>query len=352
MPAIIRYILVPAVIGASLGLVVTVALFFFNGQDDKPGYASAVRLAAPSVVNIYSSKILEPAVCQQPWFREWCERFGGADPGQMQSSLGSGVIADEAGYVLTNYHVIAGADEIFVMFASGQSTTAVLIGADPETDLAVIQVPIQGLNPIRIGNSDEVEVGDLALAIGNPFGIGQTVSAGIVSAKGRAGISASLYDDFIQTDAAINPGNSGGALIDTSGALIGINTLIFSPSGGSQGIGFALPSRLVVAILEEIIATGKVTRGWLGVTLNPPLLDNPGLLVTQVAQPSPARTAGVQPGDLLLAVNGAEAGSLIQVSRLIAQTPPGGNLIMTIQRNATRFDVIAVAAERPPEISQ
>ncbi len=343
----IRYVLVPAVVGASLGLVVTLALFLYNKTNDKPGYASAVRQAAPSVVNIYSSKILEPAVCQQPWFRDWCERFVGVDPEQMQTSLGSGVIAHEAGYVLTNYHVIAGADEIFVMFANGQSTTATLIGADPETDLAVVQVPVAGLTPIQIGDSDAIEVGDLTLAIGNPFGIGQTVSAGIVSAKGRAGISASLYDDFIQTDAAINPGNSGGALIDTSGALIGINTLIFSPSGGSQGIGFALPSQLVVAILEEIIATGKVTRGWLGITLNPPLLESPGLLVTEVAPASPARLAGMQPGDEVIAVNGVAASSLIQISRIIAQTAPGAEIVLTLQRDNRRLDVIAVAAERP-----
>ena len=347
MPAIIRYVLVPAVVGASLGLAVTLVLFFYDKSTDKPGYASAVRQAAPSVVNIYSSKILEPAVCQQPWFRDWCERFVGVDPEQLQTSLGSGVIAHQDGYVLTNYHVIAGADEVFVMFANGQSTRATLIGADPETDLAVVQVPIAGLTPIQIGDSDAVEVGDLTLAIGNPFGIGQTVSAGIVSAKGRAGISASLYDDFIQTDAAINPGNSGGALIDTEGALIGINTLIFSPSGGSQGIGFALPSRLVVAILEEIIATGKVTRGWLGITLNPPLLESPGLLVTGVAAGSPANLAGIEPGDEVIAVNGTAASSLIQISRLIAQTAPGGEIVMTLQRQDQRLDVIAVAAERP-----
>jgi serine protease DegS len=342
--------LVPAVIGASLGLAVTFVLFLNDAPNDKPGYAAAVRQAGPSVVNIYSSKVLEPAVCQQPWFREWCERFADVDPEQMQTSLGSGVIAQPGGYILTNYHVIAGADEIFVMFADGVSTIARLIGADPETDLAVIQVATQGLTPIEIPSSDQVEVGDLVLAIGNPFGIGQTVSAGIVSAKGRAGISESLYDDFIQTDAAINPGNSGGALIDTEGRLVGINTLIFSPSGGSQGIGFALPARLVVAILDEIIATGKVTRGWLGVTLNQPLGGSAGLLVTQVAAASPAGQAGVLPGDLIVSVNGIAASNLIQVSGQIAETDPGGNILMSLERNGRLIEVVATAAERPPDL--
>jgi len=351
VPTVIRYVLVPAIIGASLGLAVTFVLFLGNGWDDKPGYAAAVRRAAPSVVNIYSSKVLEPAVCQQPWFRDWCDRMREINPEQLQTSLGSGVIANHEGHILTNYHVIAGADEIFVMFANGLSTTARLVGADPETDLAVIKVETPGLTPIPVGKSEQVEVGDLALAIGNPFGIGQTVSAGIISAKGRTGISESPYDDFIQTDAAINPGNSGGALIDTEGQLIGINTLIFSRTGGSQGIGFALPAELAVSILEEIVATGKVTRGWLGVTLNPPLDNRNGLLVTQVSPASPAAKAGVAAGDLILAVNQFPATDLMAVSQLIAATEPGGEIVMSIQRGASRFDVRALAAERPPQLN-
>jgi len=337
-------------IGLSLGLAVTFALYLQNASDDKPGYAAAVRLASPSVVNIYSSKILEPAVCQQPWFREWCERLRDVNPDQMQTSLGSGVIADKQGYILTNYHVIAGADEIFVMFANGHSTVATLIGADPETDLAVIRVNTPGLTPIAIGESDQTDVGDIVLAIGNPFGVGQTVSAGIISAKGRNGISESPYDDFIQTDAAINPGNSGGALINTEGQLIGINTVIFTRTGASQGIGFALPAQLAAAVLEEIVATGKVTRGWLGVTLNPPLDERGGLLVTQVSPGSPALLAGVQPGDLILAVNQLPADDLMEVSRLIAGIAPGGEIVMSVLRDDSHFDVRAIAAERPSQL--
>ena len=341
----------PAVIGASLGLAATFGLFHLRQTGDgpagadKPGYATAVRRAAPAVVNIYSARNLEPAVCSQPWFREWCERFRGSNPGNLQTSLGSGVVANTEGYILTNNHVIAGADEIFVMFAGGESTTARLVGADPETDLAVIQVQAQGLTPITIGDSDRAEVGDLVLAIGNPFGIGQTVSAGIISAKGRTGVSESPYDDFIQTDAAINPGNSGGALIDTEGRLLGINTLIFS--GGSQGIGFALPARLAVSILDEIVETGKVTRGWLGVTLNPPSASGEGLLVTQVSPASPAWRAGVQPGDVVLAINQTPAADLSTLSRLIARIPPGGDIVMSLERSGQRFEVRAKAAERP-----
>jgi len=344
--ALIRYILVPAVVGATLGLVVTFLLFELKA-DDRPGYASAVRRAAPAVVNIYSSRTLEPSICQQPSFQEWCERFRGDTPGNLQTSLGSGVIATAEGHILTNNHVIEGADEIFVMFADGQSTLASLVGADPETDLAVIRVEAQGLTPIRVGDSDRAEVGDVVLAIGNPFGIGQTVSAGIISAKGRTGVSESLYDDFIQTDAAINPGNSGGALIDTDGRLIGINTLIYDGAGQAQGIGFALPARLAFSILDEIVETGKVTRGWLGVMLSPPGPDESGLLVTRVTPSSPAAEAGVLPGDRLLAVNHTAATDLAHLSRLIAEIPPGAEILITLRRRGDDLEVSTTAAARP-----
>jgi len=349
VPALFRYILVPAIIGATLGLAVTFFLFQLRGADDKPGYAAAVRRAAPAVVNIYSSRSLEPTVCQQPGFRDWCERFRGEGAGTLQTSLGSGVIASSEGHILTNNHVIEGADEIFVMFADGQSTTASLVGADRETDLAVIRVDASGLTPIEVGDSDAAEVGDLVLAIGNPFGIGQTVSSGIISAKGRTGVSESLYDDFIQTDAAINPGNSGGALIDTDGRLIGINTLIFNPNGEAQGIGFALPARLAFSILDEIVETGKVTRGWLGVTLSPPAAGIEGLLVTQVTPASPAALAGIEPGDRLLAVNHTSATDLAHLSRLIAEIPPGAEIPLTLQRGTDLIEVSTTAAERPAQ---
>jgi serine protease DegS len=352
MREIVRYVLVPAVVGAALGLAVTLGVFLANADNDKPGYAAAVRRAAPAVVNIYSAKALQPPICQQPWFQEWCERFRGDGRSQMQSSLGSGVVIRSDGYILTNNHVIEGADQIYVAFAGGQGTTARLVGSDPETDLAVIQIAATGLTPITLGNSNDVEVGDVTLAIGNPFGIGQTVSAGIISAKGRAGISRSPYDDFIQTDAAINPGNSGGALIDAEGRLIGINTLIYTRSGGSQGISFAIPVQLAVAILDEILETGKVTRGWLGIGLSNPVRGSgAGLLVTDVTPQGPAWAAGLLPGDRILAINRETTLNVIAASRLIARVDPGGQVSMNVLRGDRNLSVVATAAERPRLLS-
>ena len=348
MQQLVRYIVVPALVGAVVGLIVMLASQT-QPQTAKPGYAAAVKRAAPAVVNIYSSKVVTPPICQLPRFREWCNRFSGAGRKHMQSALGSGVIVREDGYILTNNHVIAGADEILVAFADGQATNATLVGSDPETDLAVIQVQARGLTAIPMGSSDALEVGDLALAIGNPFGIGQTVSSGIISAKGRAGISPSPYDDFIQTDAAINPGNSGGALIDVHGQLIGINTLIFTRSGGSEGIGFAIPAQLAMSILEEIVETGRVTRGWLGVELanTPAPGTGVGLEVTGVLQGGPAARAGLVPGDLILAVEDQPAASSAIVSRLIAHKPPGSELSLSVLRDNRRLAVTATTGVRP-----
>ncbi len=351
MRELIRYVLVPALVGGSVGLVIMSVAYFNNASHGggKPGYASAVRKAAPAVVNIYSAKVIKPPICQQPRFREWCNRFAGNGRSQMQSSLGSGVIVREAGYILTNNHVIDGADEILVAFADGQATTATLAGNDPETDLAVIKVAARGLTPITPADPATTEVGDIALAIGNPFGIGQTVSAGIISAKGRAGISRSPYDDFIQTDAAINPGNSGGALIDANGDLIGINSLIFSRSGGSEGIGFAIPAQLAIAILDEIVETGRVTRGWLGVELtnSPPQGSGVGLEVTTIIRLGPAHKAGLQVGDLILSVNEQPAVSSAVVSRQIAHADPGSAIEMNILRRGQQIAVTAISGVRP-----
>jgi serine protease DegS len=348
MRQLVRYFIIPAIIGAVVGIVILL-LSQNQPKSPKPGYAAAVKRAAPAVVNIYSSKVITPPICQLPRFREWCDRFSGAGRNHMQSSLGSGVIVREDGYILTNNHVIAGADEILVAFSDGQATTATLVGGDPETDLAVIRVQARGLTAIPMGSSDTLEVGDLALAIGNPFGIGQTVSSGIISAKGRAGISPSPYDDFIQTDAAINPGNSGGALIDFEGGLIGINTLIFTRAGGSEGIGFAIPAQLAMNILAEIIETGQVTRGWLGVELaNTPVPGTGvGLEVTAVLQDGPANRAGLLPGDLIIAVAGQPAASSAMVSRLIAHTPPGSEISLSVLRNNRKLVVTATAGVRP-----
>ncbi|MDH3643217.1 MAG: trypsin-like peptidase domain-containing protein [Gammaproteobacteria bacterium] len=348
MRELVRYVFIPALVGGAVGL--AVMLFSqVDGGTSKPGYAAAVKRASPGVVNIYSSKVVSPPICQLPRFREWCDRFSGNGRSHMQSSLGSGVIVRDDGYILTNNHVIAGADEILVAFSDGQATTATLVGSDPETDLAVIQVQATGLSPISMGSSDRVEVGDVALAIGNPFGIGQTVSAGIVSAKGRAGVSRNPYDDFIQTDAAINPGNSGGALIDADGKLIGINTLIFSRSGGSDGIGFAIPAQLAMAILTEIVETGRVTRGYLGVELanTPPPGAGVGLQVTRVEPDGPAHRAGIRVGDFILAIEEQPAVNSTAVSRQIAHTAPGSELDLDVLRGTRQLSFNAVAGERP-----
>jgi serine protease DegS len=349
MREMIRYVLLPALVGGIVGLVVMLATRAGPAPGAKPGYAEAVKVAAPAVVNIYSSKLLTPPICQLPRFQEWCNRFSGADQNHMQSSLGSGVIVREDGYILTNNHVIAGADEILVAFNNGQATTASVVGSDPETDLAVIKVEAIGLHPITLGASSQVEVGDVALAIGNPFGIGQTVSAGIISAKGRTGISASPYDDFIQTDAAINPGNSGGALIDAVGNLIGINTLIFSRSGGSEGIGFAIPAQLAMTVLGEIIETGRVTRGWLGVELasTPEPGMAVGLEVTRVLQRGPADEAGLRVGDRIVAINEQPAVSSSVVSQHIAHAAPGSVIELDILRGGDQLTVTARSGERP-----
>ncbi|MEZ5558783.1 MAG: trypsin-like peptidase domain-containing protein [Pseudomonadales bacterium] len=348
MRELIRYVLVPALVGGLVGL----AVMYFNGDSgstgDRPGYAAAVKRAAPAVVNIYSTKVVTPPICQLPQFRQWCDRISGPDD-HIQSSLGSGVIVREDGYVLTNNHVIAGADEILVAFSNGEATTAQVVGSDPETDLAVIRVNASGLTAIPIGEPEGVQVGDVALAIGNPFGIGQTVSLGIVSATGRTGISNSPYNDFIQTDAAINPGNSGGALIDADGFFIGLNTLIFSRSGGSEGIGFAIPARLALSVLDEIVETGRVTRGWLGVVLaaTPPPGAGVGLEVISVEAGGPAAQAGVQPGDLIVAVDGQPAVSSTGVSRQIAHAEPGTEIGIDLLRGGQSVTLTARSGERP-----
>jgi serine protease DegS len=349
MGEMLRYVVLPALVGGLVGLAVMFATKTGPAPASKPGYAAAVKVAAPAVVNIYSSKLLTPPICQLPRFQEWCDRFSGGEQNHMQSSLGSGVIVREDGYILTNNHVIAGADEILVAFNNGQATTASVIGTDPETDLAVIKVEATGLRPVALGNSEVVEVGDVALAIGNPFGIGQTVSSGIISAKGRTGISPSPYDDFIQTDAAINPGNSGGALIDAAGNLIGINTLIFSRSGGSEGIGFAIPAQLAMAVLNEIVETGRVTRGWLGVELatTPEPGMAVGLEVTRVLQRGPADQAGLRVGDLIIAINEQPAASSTVVSRLIAHASPGSDIQLDILRGQDQLTITARSGERP-----
>ncbi len=325
-------------------------------------YAEAVEKAAPAVVNIYSSRVVERdqhPLMSDPFFRQF---FGDEVPARqrMLSSLGSGVIVSEDGYVLTNHHVIGGADQIQVALRDGRETLAEVIGTDPESDLAVLRIDLEALPVIELADSTEVAIGDVSLAIGNPFGVGQTVTMGIISATGRSHLGLNAYEDFIQTDAAINPGNSGGALVNAEGALVGINTAIFSRSGGSQGIGFAIPANLAANILEELVTQGRVIRGWLGVEaqeLNPELaasfgLQAPrGVIIAGVVPGGPADQAGLQPGDVLLAVGQRPVLDARMTMADIAAVAPGESLRLTLVRGGETLEITLEVGERPaPEL--
>jgi serine protease DegS len=350
MARTIRYLLLPALIGAVVGVAVLALLRNSGAAGD--GYADAVTAAVPSVVNIYSSKVVHTRpnpICELPRYRDLCKALEGSNP-RLQNSLGSGVIIREDGYILTNAHVIADADEIIVAFADGQTMSAEIIGTDLETDLAVIHAATKGLVPIKLGLSDSARVGDVVLAIGNPFGIGQTVSMGIISAKGRYGLSSSPYEDFLQTDAPINPGNSGGALIDVHGRLLGINSLIYSQTGGYQGISFAVPAKLALAVMDEIIKEGRVLRGWLGIEIatKPAVAADAGLSIANVLPGSPADKAGIKEGDLLLGINDEPAVDARIVTRQIGLAAPGSDIKLKLMRNAEPIEVHATAGTRPP----
>ncbi len=322
-------------------------------------YADAVDRAAPAVVNIYTAKVVtEPGnpLFNDPLFRYFFgDRFSGARK-RLQTSLGSGVIFSPQGYLLTNHHVVAGADQIEVLLADGRGLAAEVVGSDPDTDLAVLRIKADDLPSIVIGDSESLRVGDVVLAIGNPFGVGQTVTQGIVSATGRNQLGLNTFENFIQTDAAINPGNSGGALVNAFGELVGINTAIFSRSGGSQGIGFAIPVSLARGVMEQIIEHGRVVRGWLGIEaqdLTPALaesfgLDRPrGMLIAGVLRGGPADQAGLEPGDLVLAIDGQPVAGARDAMNRIAQTPPGSRLRLSVLRGGKALELEARIGQRP-----
>ncbi len=321
-------------------------------------FAPAVERAAPSVVNIYSTKIITRSyspLLDDPLF----QRFFGRAPvprQRLESSLGSGVLLDRDGYIVTNHHVIAGADEIEVALRDGRSAQATLIGSDEATDLALLRVDLADLPAIVAGDDHLVRIGDLVLAIGNPFGVGQTVTLGVVGAVGREAPDISAVSDFIQTDAAINPGNSGGALINAAGELIGINTAIYSRSGGSEGIGFAVPVSLMRQITAQLREHGEVPRGWLGLELQeltPQLaasvgIDNPsGALVAGVYRNSPAARAGVKPGDLLLAVDSQQLTRAREALAVLAALPRQREVALTLQRGTRRIETRATTIRQP-----
>ncbi|MFF7707003.1 Do family serine endopeptidase AlgW [Pseudomonas sp. NPDC007930] len=322
-------------------------------------YADAVAKAAPAVANLYTTKQVNKAahpLFEDPQFRRF---FGDNMPRQRrwESSLGSAVIMSPEGYLLTNNHVTSGAEQIVVALKDGRETLARVIGSDPETDLAVLKIDLKNLPAITIGSSDSIHIGDVALAIGNPFGVGQTVTMGIISATGRNQLGLNTYEDFIQTDAAINPGNSGGALVDANGNLTGINTAIFSKSGGSQGIGFAIPTKLALEVMKSIIEHGQVIRGWLGIEVQPMtpdlaqsfgLKDQPGIVVSGIFKDGPAQKAGLQQGDVIVAINGEAAADGRKSMNQVARTHPGERIGIDVVRNGKPLKLTAEVGIRPP----
>ncbi|NIO41656.1 MAG: Do family serine endopeptidase [Burkholderiales bacterium] len=323
----------------------------------------AAEKAMPAVVNIHTSKqtkLPRHPFMDDPLFRRFFgDQFNGES--RQSASLGSGVIVGPEGYVLTNNHVIETADEIEVAFAGGRKASAQIVGTDPETDLAVLKVDTANLPAIAFGNPQNLSVGDFVLAIGNPFGVGQTVTMGIVSAKGRSRLGISTFENFIQTDAAINPGNSGGALVDAAGNLVGINSAIYSRTGESLGIGFAIPSDMARHVMEEIIETGSVTRGWIGVEvqdISPELAESfhlpttKGTLIAGVQPGGPAERAGVRRGDILVAVESQTFADSTEMLNLIAALKPGNPATLTIMREQEEKRVQIQVGTRPRPMSR
>ena len=315
-------------------------------------YYEAVNRAAQSVVNIYTTQNAHRQLySNDPVLQQFLERYYGAAPHQ-GVNLGSGVVVSSEGYIVTNAHVINGADEITVALNDGRKARATVIGSDADSDLAVIKVELDNLVPMAF-RAEPIRVGDVSLAIGNPFGVGQTVTQGIISATGRTGIGVSSFEDFIQTDAAINPGNSGGALVDANGALIGINTAIYSRSGGSMGIGFAIPNQIVQQVMTSLISTGKVSRGWMGIEMVR-MTDDPtniesrsNVIIRQVWQNSPAEHAGLKSGDKIVRIDGVQITSINELVGVVARKAPGSQLTVEIMRDQIPMTVQVVLAERP-----
>ena len=321
-------------------------------------YARAVKQAAPAVVNIYTRKKLvekRHPILNDPFFQRFFNNRSVPQRQRMESSLGSGVIVKSEGFILTNHHVIDGADEIITLLYDGREAVAKIVGTDPETDLAVLKIDLDDLTPSTFVDGRQMQVGDIVLAIGNPFGVGQSVSQGIISATGRKDLGLNTFENFIQTDAAINPGNSGGALVDVYGNLLGINSAILNESA-SVGIGFAIPVDTAIKVLEDIIKNGRVIRGWLGVQarqLAPEITSRLGLepvialLITDVNPASPAFASGLKPGDVVTHINGKPVGSGSSGMNLIAQLSPGDPIQLDIVRNDGRVSISAIAGTRP-----
>ncbi|MDD5056319.1 MAG: Do family serine endopeptidase [Sideroxydans sp.] len=331
-----------------------------NGELPKAGFSQAAQKVMPAVVNIFTSSVVKsPAApfMDDPRFRFFFgDEFDNNIP-QQSSSLGSGVIVSHDGYILTNHHVVESADSIEVALADGRTAKGHIIGSDPDTDLAVIKVDIgSNLPAITFGQSDQAHVGDIVLAVGNPFGVGQTVTMGIISALKRNHLGLSTFENFIQTDAAINPGNSGGALADVEGNLLGINSAIYSPNGGSLGIGFAIPTSTAKKVMEQIIQNGSVTRGWVGIAvqeLTPELLesfklkDTQGVLIAEVVRGSPADRAGIKAGDILVSIDGKTLVDSTSMLETISALLPGKVALLKLLRNESEIAVQVKVGKRP-----
>ncbi len=323
------------------------------GSAPSGSFRAAAQKASPAVVSINTSKAARRNPNSvDPWFRF----FFGDQSGEPQAGLGSGVIVSATGYILTNNHVVEGADEIEVVLNDSRSTRAKVIGTDPDTDLAILKIELDKLPFIVLGNSDGVQVGDQVLAIGNPFGVGQTVTSGIISALGRNQLGINTFENFIQTDAAINPGNSGGALVDTNGNLLGINTAIYSRSGGSMGIGFAIPVSTAKQVLEGIVKEGQITRGWIGVEpsdLSAELAEtfnvkaHQGVIITGVLQNGPAAQAGIRPGDVIVKIANQQVTDVTHLLSQVAALKPGVAARFSIERKNQPLELDVTPGVRP-----
>ena len=367
---VIDFIWLPIVTGlavAALLLLLLPELRNFGGPTSQMGnfstaewlgpvsYSSAVKKAAPSVVNIYTKTTVKRSnhlPLKHPFFK----RLKKQQSERVQGSLGSGVIMDSAGFIVTSLHVVDRVDEILILLYDGRELPATMVGTDPETDLAVLKIDAESLQNISVGNPDQIEIGDVVLAIGNPFGMGQTVTQGIISATQRNGLNLTILENYIQTDADINPGNSGGALIDARGNLLGINTAVLN-NENSEGIGFAIPANEVQKVLTHIIDHGRVIRGWLGVEaieITPTVatqlsLDfTTGLLVTAVVKEGPTHVAGVLPGDVVTSIDGIPVTDRHRSINQITEIFPGQPIALVIKRGTELLAITATAGERPP----
>jgi len=337
---------------SSAGVALVEAPAVAPGTTAPGSFSGAARKAAPAVVSINTSKAVRHPRSNDPWFQFF---FGDQGP-QEQTGLGSGVIISPDGYILTNNHVVEGADDIEVTLTDSRQVRASVIGTDPETDLAILKIALDKLPVIVLGDSDQLAVGDQVLAIGNPFGVGQTVTSGIVSALGRSQLGINTFENFIQTDAAINPGNSGGALVDVNGNLLGINTAIYSRSGGSMGIGFAIPVSTAKMVLDSIVKDGHVTRGWIGVEpneLSPELAETfgvkagAGVIVTGVLQAGPAAQAGMRPGDVILQVQDKPVRTVSELLTTVAGLTPGTAADFLLRRGDGEVTIKVTPTARP-----